>query len=226
MSEENLHSGHRQRMRERIKKHGAQTLEDHELLEVLLYYCIPRKNTNPIAHKLLKEYGSMHELLTADYTDIMEKGEISENAAIFLSLAVETAKRLNEVKLEKGELIKSPSIAGKRCIELLKFEKREVFYLLAIDPKGRLINACELNRGSVTGVSIDSRKLIETAVKQNADRVILLHNHPGGNVKPSPADILLTNEAIKLLKTVKISVMDHIIVNESEYYSFKDNELI
>jgi len=226
MADENIHSGHRQRMRDRIKKYGTEALEDHELLEVLLYYCIPRKNTNPIAHKLIKEYGSIYELFTADYIDIADRGEISENAALFLNLTVEVAKRLNMQSLEKGVLMNSSQKAGNYCIELLKFEKVEVFCILCIDAGGRLINICEINRGTALAVDIRTRKLIETAVRQKASRIILLHNHPGGDVQPSPEDIFITNEAKKLLASVEINVIDHIIVNEEKYFSFADCKMI
>ncbi len=226
MSGENIHSGHRQRMRERIKKYGAESLEDHELLEVLLYYCIPRKNTNPIAHSLLKEFGNFYELFTADYLDIADKGEISENAALFLTLTTEVAKRLNSKRIEKGDQLNTAKKAGAYCIDRLKFEKVEVFCLLCLDTANRLINISEINRGTASGVDIKTRKLVEIAVRYKAVKVILLHNHPGGNVFPSPEDVLLTNEAKRLLKSVEIEVVDHIVVNEDSYFSFLEHKMI
>ncbi len=226
MSADNIHNGHRQRMRERIKKYGADSLEDHELLEVLLYYCIPRKNTNPVAHKLLKEFGSLYELFSADYLDIADKGEISENAALFLTLTAEMAKKLNSKRLEKGEQLNTSKKAGAFCIDKLKFERVEVFCLLCLDAANRLINISEVNRGTATGVEIKARKLVELAVRYKAVKVILLHNHPGGNVLPSPEDVFLTNEAKRLLESVEIEVVDHIVVNEDSYFSFSERKMI
>lgn len=226
MSGENIHNGHRQRMRERIKKYGAESLEDHELLEVLLYYCIPRKNTNPIAHGLLKEFGNFYELFTADYLDISDKGEISENAALFITLTTEVAKRLNSKRVEKGEHLNTADKAGKFGIDKLKFEKVEVFCLLCLDAANRLISLNEINRGTAAAVDIKTRKLVELAVRYKAVKVILMHNHPGGNVLPSPEDVFLTNEAKRLLKSVEIEVVDHIIVNEDSYFSFLEHKMI
>ncbi len=220
---ENIHSGHRQRMRQRIMEHGAETLNDHELLEVLLYHCIPRKDTNELGHKLINEYGSLYEVLMADWADLVDKGEVSENTAVFFNLLLETTKRISKGRWKKGAKLESSSDSAEFCVDLLGFERVEVFYVLCLDAGFRVIKACELNRGSALSVNIDARAVTEKAMRYKAAHVILLHNHPGGDTEPSIEDIKLTKKVMEALNTIEVNVLDHIIVSGDEHFSFADN---
>ena len=223
MGNESIHNGHRHRMRERIKEYGPQSLKDHELLEVLLYYAVPRKNTNPTAHEIIKEYGSLYNALTADYRDIADRCGISENAALLLNLVTETAKRAAENRWEKGMRLNSTALAGEFCVELLSYEKLEVFYLLCLDAGNRLIYPCRINSGSAVDVTVYIRSIVEAALRYKAANVILLHNHPGGEAFPTVEDERLTEEICDALEKINIGVVDHIIVSGKNYFSLADN---
>lgn len=224
---ENLHTGHRERMRMRIEENGAKSLQDHELLEVLLYYSIPRKDTNSLSHKIISEYGSLINALEADPDDMVKRLKVSQRTALLISLIPEFISRYNSKKWNKPKLnFSSSSTAGEYAKSLLNMKKNECFYILCLDAGNRLIKSELISEGIVNETTLNLREIAEIVLKNNASSVILAHNHPGGSLMASMEDIKTTTAITHTLNLLGIRVNDHIIVANNNYVSFVDLKLI
>ena len=218
-----IHSGHRERMREKLKKGGASMLEDHELLEMLLYNLYPRKDTNETAHKLLNEFGgSLELLLNADPSDLERRCGLKSNGAVIFNIIAEMGKRSVYGKFKSGMKIDSSDIAGTLAKSLLSHENRECFYVICLDSKSRLISSVLISLGSVNETHVYTRNIAEAALKCNAVSIILAHNHPGGTLTPSAEDVITTANVVKAMGMIDVIVADHIIVCGNDYISMKD----
>ena len=222
-----IHGGHRQRMRERLKTSGVSSFADHELLEMLLYNIFPRKDTNETAHKILDEFGgSLELLLNADPADLERRCGLNGNAAVLFSIVAELGKRSVYGKFKEKMLIDSSEIAGNYVKFLLSHEKRECFYAICLDAQSRLINAALVSHGIINQTNVYIRNVVEAVIKYNAVSVILAHNHPSGKLIPSESDIITTVSIIKVLNSIDVNVVDHIIVADDKYMSMADEKLI
>ena len=221
---EGLHSGHRARMRERyIKDNGLDSFAEHEALELLLFYCVAQRDTNELAHKMLKEYGSLANLLDAHPLDISKRCDVSETTAILISMIPELAKRYFQSKWAKNTRLASSQQAGQYLIEMFGGRNTEAFYILCLDAQRRLNNAAMISEGTVEEAPVYIRNIVQSALLHNAVSVVLSHNHPGGSVSASGADIEATRQIIRTFELLDISVLDHIIVAGSKYFSFAEN---
>lgn len=223
---DNLHKGHRERMRKRCLKYGVENLEDHEILEILLYYCIPLRDTNELAHLLLNEASSWQHIIDCHPADISRRYGLSDNTGLFFSLIGELNKRYNKEKWKERMLIDSSDIAGKYIVSLLQHENIECFYVICLDSQSRLINSILLSRGTVNETSVSLRMVTEIVLRYNSVSVILAHNHPGGNCLPSNEDIETTRKIQVVLDMINIDLVDHIIVAGKRYFSLGDNGLL
>jgi len=224
---QNIHSGHRERMREKLKKGGPSVLEDHELLEMLLYNLYPRKDTNAAAHKLLNEFGgSLELLLNADPADLERRCSLRGNSAVLFNIIAEMGKRSVYGKFKTGMKIDSSDLAGILAKSLLAHEKRECFYVICLDAQSRLISSALISLGSVNETHVYIRNIAEAALKFGAASIILTHNHPGGTLTPSTEDIVTTANVARAMAMIDVILADHIIVCGNEYMSMKDAEII
>ena len=221
-----VHEGHRKRMRERFLNEGPKGFQDHELLEMILYYTDRRKNTNVDAHKLLDEYGSLSMLFEADALDIKRRCDVNEATAVFFGLACEILRRYDSERWKPRMLMDSSDIAGEYCKYLLSSEKRECFYLICLDSQSRLLGTALISMGTVNEAHVYTRSVVESALKYNSRSVILAHNHPGGSLVPTPRDVETTVNIIKALNMIDIYVSDHIIIAGNEYLSMSDKGLV
>jgi DNA repair protein RadC len=217
---DNPHKKHRERMRKRYRSEGLDGFHDHEVLVLLLYYCYAQCDTNPHAHRMLKEFGSLHNLFETDVESLMKTLNCSENIAVLLNFIPALANRYFRSKWEHNVKIQDAKTAGNYAIDLFVGETVEKFYVLCLDKKCRLINTVLISEGTPDETSVYLRKIMEAALKNNATAVILVHNHPGGTFAPSRADITATREVINSLDTINITVPDHIIVAGDKYHSF------
>ena len=220
-----LHDGHRERLKERFRQTGLEGFNDIQVLELLLFYAIPRKDTNPIAHALLNRFGTLHQVLEAPIHELQMVDGVGENAATLLCLAKELAGRY-AVSQAKVEAI-LPSI--RKCGEYLKRfyigKRDELVYLLCLDAKCKVLGCVEIGRGNVNSVGLSIRKIVETALRFNAVSVVLSHNHPSGYATPSPEDIATTRRVGIALDAVGIVLADHIIVAEDDFVSLAESNL-
>lgn len=216
--------GHRKRLKQRFKK-SPHSFYDYELLELLLGYALPRKDTKPIAKALLKRFGSLKETLYAPEDQLKEIQGISDGLVLFFQVVKEFISRI-----EIQDLIQKRSISGpKDVFEHLKHTigilHKEVFYILLLNTKNKIIWLEKVCDGTIDHVNIYPREIIEIIIKKKAANVILIHNHPGGDPNPSKEDIELTTRLKKILTEINVHLLDHIIITPNYYFSLKENNL-
>ena len=213
-----LHDGHRQRKRERFLKQGADGLADHEVLELLLYYAIPRRDTNELAHRLIQHFGTLDAVFQAPPEALMQVSGIGENAAVLLNL-VPAAQRCARRSVSAERILNSVERCGAYFMDLLDGQRRELLYQVCLDGKGKLLACKRLSEGSASSAALDIRKVVENAILTSASAVILAHNHPSGIALPSDDDCAATTRAARALKTIGVTLADHIVVADDDFVS-------
>ena len=219
-NDDRLHSGHRQRLKNRALEEGLDSFSAHEVLELLLFYSMPYKDTNELAHHLVNRFGNFWGVLNADYQDLLRVDGIGPNTASLLALMPEFFRRYQMDSYEERVCLSDVHQIGEYVVNLFIGQKNETFYMICLDILGRLNRAALIAQGTLSEVSLYPRAIMETALRYQSKNVILAHNHPGGNMRPSSDDIQLTAHIVSVLNGVGIKVLDHIIVHGKEYYSF------
>ncbi|MCR4662892.1 MAG: DNA repair protein RadC [Endomicrobiaceae bacterium] len=230
MLKDNDVSGHRQRVKERFLKTGFDNWQDYEILEFALFFVIPRKDTKQTAKDLIKKFGSLKELLNADYDKLTEEFKdidgVGNNTAFFFKFLKEISVKYSEFKIRDKEKLSSPQ----DVVEFLKNSigtcEEEKMYAVFFNASNKVLDFKEISEGTVARSAVYPGKIAREALLTNARSVIVAHNHPGGVCKPSQNDIIATEAVQKALKAVEVILLDHIIVTVSDFYSFKDNGLI
>jgi DNA repair protein RadC len=223
---ENMHKGHRQRMRARYIKEGLDAFDDHQVLEMLLFYCIPRRDTNELAHKMIHEFGSLANLFEAAPKDIVKRCGVSENTAVLVSLIPSLSRRYNQRKWGDKPFLGNSTNAGEYAVSLFTGRTYEAFFILCLDGQNKLNHAALVNEGTINEAAVYPRNIVEIALRHQAAKVILAHNHPGGSLKPSHADIRITQIIKDALGAISIDVVDHIIVAGDKYFSLAEKGLL
>ncbi len=218
-----VHSGHRDRMRNKYIEKGVDIFEPHELLEMLLFYAIPRKDTNAIAHELLDSCGSLSAVFDAP-TEILMKHGISFNAAILLHMIPDLARAYLTDKFNNKEKIITDENIGDKMIRCFAGKMEEYVYALFMDAKGKEIYCGMISKGSVSLAPVYCKELISIAARCNAVSVVIAHNHPSGIAFPSKADIEVTKNVADALKTIGVRLIDHIIVADMDYVSLASSQ--
>lgn len=213
-----MHEGHRERLRQSYLYGGADAMHEHQLLELLLTYAIPRRDVNPLAHELISTFGSLSKVLAADPHELMQVPGVGPNAAILLTLAGRLERESSKRKLERTHIM-TPRNAEKYCCDLLANEKYERFWLICLDLNKRVIHTEMLAKGSLTEARIYPRVVAEVALRHGAHSVILCHNHPSGSASPSVSDVDATRAVRAALTPLGIALHDHIIVGDGAAYS-------
>ncbi|MBI5640557.1 MAG: DNA repair protein RadC [Nitrospirae bacterium] len=217
-----LHTGHRKRLRMRFLKEGLDSFEDHQVLELLLFQVIPRLDTNPIAHKLIRRFGSLSSVLEAEPKDLAAVEGVGENAAAFLSMVPHVTRRyLHDRIRHTRRPLNTSEAAAEYLIPLMAGRSEEVFYVICLDSQLRVLYPAMISEGTVKDALVHPRHVAEAAVRHKAASVILAHNHPAGNVKPSTHDHKLTRNLVQALGGINVQVVDHIIVAGELIYSFQ-----
>ncbi len=216
-----MHGGHRERLRNRIRKYGFESLEEHEKLEYLLYAFVPRRDTNPIAHELLAAFGSFKAVLDAEPEQLASVKGMTENAALFLHTL--PAAISSYFIADKKKRLDSPLSSAEYVIALIGGKAEEHCLILYLDDGCHVIKKEDVTSKKNRAVDVDRDVIVAEAVKCNAKFVILGHNHPNGSLKPSYFDIQATNRIVQALGVVNIVLADHLIVSGTEYYSMKIN---
>ena len=220
-----LHDGHRQRSKRRYLAVGAQGLEDHQLLELLLFYAIPRQDTNETAHRLLKRFGSLQSVLNAAPEELTGVDGVGENAAVLLRLAGDIALRARCSTLPQ-KVLNSTDRTGAYFMELLAGQRQELLYQVCLDAKGKLLTCRCISKGSVAASPVSVRQVVENALYAGASSIILAHNHPSGVALPSQQDVLVTRQLQEALAPLQIRLADHIVVADGDYVSMAESGLL
>lgn len=218
-----IHDGHREKMRQRFMTGGLDAFADHEILELLLYYAIPRRDTNPIAQALMERYGSLPAVLAAPMEDLKRTEGIGESAAVLLHLVPQVCRRARLAQVGEDQVLNSSERAGAYLLECFDGESREVIYQLCLDRKGKLLACKRLGEGSVASADLDVRRLVENAILTGASAVILAHNHPSGVALPSDGDYTANMRVRAALNAIGIELADHIIVADGDFVSMADS---
>ncbi len=217
-----LHGGHRQRLRQSFLEHGLGSMNEINALELLLFYAVPRRDTNETAHLLLRRFGSLDGVFSASVEELCEVEGVGEYAASLLTLVPQIMKKSAVSKVKETRQIRNSAEAGAYFLPFFMNEKEEVVYLLCMDAKRAVLCCEEMGRGVVNTVDANIRRMVEKALKVRACSAILAHNHPGGLAVPSREDELFTANLYSALETVGIRLEDHIIVADTDYVSFAD----
>ncbi len=221
MSEKNKnpHENHRARLRETFRKVGVEGMPDHNLLEFLLFYSIPRKDTNELAHRLISTFGSLNRVFDADYEQLLSVEGMGESSALLISTIPGICRRYAEGQTKGKINLSAPEDAVEYIRKKYYGCKVEVFYMMCLDALGNLINCTKLGEGTSGKVLIDKREVLEVALRTNADKVIFAHNHPNGIAAPSKEDLSLTSDLSSILSSVGIRLADHIIIADNDSLS-------
>lgn len=214
--------GHRQRMRERFYNEGIDSFEPHEALEMLLYFAVPRRDTNALAHSLIERFGSFHAVLEANREDLISFG-LTENAAALLNMMPAFSNYYMQSHFVGTPVLSDSTLIGNMAVAKVGERQHEIFALILLNAQMRYINFEIVETGTVSSTSVSPRKVAEEVLRNNAAKVVFVHNHPGGSLRPSPDDENLTKLLVQILKTISVTVVDHIIVANGRFSSMADS---
>lgn len=219
MGEKSMHTGHRERLKQRFLEEGLDNFTDVQALELLLFYGIVRQDTNPIAHNLIAHFGSLSQVLEASPAELKKVKGISEHTAILLNLIPQLGRYYQVDCTQRMEILPTLDACGAYLVPRFFGRTRETVFLLCLDAKCKVLCCKEVGEGSVNAASISQRKVVETALAANATTVVLAHNHPSGIALPSDEDVQTTRRIAAALQAVEIQLADHIVVAEGDYVS-------
>lgn len=214
-----IHSGHRERIKNTFLTQGLDHFEQHEILELLLYYAIPLKDTNPIGHKLLQKFGSLSGVFDAPFEELVQVDGVGKSAATLIKMIPEICRRYQENLNGDKNRIFGYDEAGKFLISKFIGRSNETVILMLLDSKSRMIYCGVVNEGTVITANIYVKNIVRLAVQYNAVYAILSHNHPSGNCMPSRQDLSSTQWIYEALQTVEVQLIDHVIVSGNDYLS-------
>ncbi|WP_336156233.1 RadC family protein [Fusobacterium polymorphum] len=225
--------GHRERIKEKFLKNGIDGFAEYEILELLLTYCIPRKDTKPIAKELLNKFKSLDNVFKADFDKLSAVDGLGKNSIAFLKLIGDLPSIIYKDELKNKKLIDKETLKISNKDILLKYlrnkigyEEIEKFYVLYLSSSNEVIEFEENSVGTLDRSSVYPREIYKKIINLNAKSVILAHNHPSDNITPSKCDIELTNEIAKGLKNFGALLIEHIIITKNSYFSFLEEGLI
>jgi len=218
-----IHEGHRQRLKERFCKEGLDSFDDLYVLELLLFYCVKRVDTNVIAHRLMDRFGSLRHVLDASRSELMKVEGVGEHTAIFLSVIRDVGRKYRIDREQEGKVIRSISDCGAYLKNYFYGRNNETVFLLCLDSKLKVLSCRKVCEGSVNSASISVRRIVEIALNEGASSVVMAHNHPTGLAIPSVEDIQTTYKIASGLKAVDVILADHIVVADSDYVSMVDS---
>lgn len=217
------HSGHRERLKNRFRKEGLDNFEPHNILELLLFYSIPQKDTNPIAHKLIDSFGSLSAVFDATYEELMSIEGIGANTATLIKLIPEVASAYIADKTSVGTVLNSSEKLGQYLIPKYIGARKEIIYMICMDSRCRFINMKKIGEGSFQSAPIDPRDVVKFALYCSASTAVLAHNHPDGFAIPSNDDLTATKQLYDILNPLGVKLVDHIIVADDDFVSLADS---
>lgn len=208
-----LHKEHRKRVRKEFLEHGfADDVAAHKLLEMLLFFSIPRKDTNEIAHLLLKEFGSISGVFEAETTDLLKVDGIGENSAALIKIILPLLRRYQSEKVSNKHKYTNMDEICNFLIKKYFGYKSEVFMVTCFNNDGYMISCDKIGEGDMSSVGVSIREIVQVVLKRNAACVVISHNHTSGNALPSEADVEMTKSIKVTLQQMGVKLLDHIIV--------------
>jgi len=217
--------GHRERVKAKFMQSGFKAFSDYEILELALFYAIPRRDVKPLAKSLIEMFGSLKQVFDADPSELQKAG-LKENAAVFFSFVREFSKIYSYLKIKEGSSLSSPQDAVSFLSGVLSSQKTEKLCAVFLTAGNRVIDYREIEEGTVNKSVVIPRKIAEFALQFKASAAIMAHNHPGGNMTPSQCDIDATICVRNSLSAIDVALLDHIIISANSYFSFKEQNLL
>ncbi|MCD8144650.1 MAG: DNA repair protein RadC [Oscillospiraceae bacterium] len=217
-----LHDEHRQRLKRQYMEHGADALTDLQLMELFLFYSIPRKDVNPVAHLLFQEFDSLPGVFDASIEELVTVPGIGEHVACSIHLLNDISRRCDIARNASDDsVITDWQSAGDFLLPFFYGALVENVYMLCLDARGRVLRCERLGEGNPTFAALDLRELIRVAMNRRAVSVVLAHNHPGGHPVPSQEDLQVTLEVRRALETIHVELLDHLIIADGQYVSLR-----
>jgi len=220
---ENIHSGHRERLKAKYREHGLDSFTDIEAVELLLTYAIPRRETNTLAHALLERFRGLRGVLQADEAELAAVPGIGEKAAALITLVRSMNQRYLREKPARGAAISGSAEAGQYLMPHFIYCRDEKAVLVTLDSASRVIRCHELAQGASDEVVLSSRDVMSIAMRDDAARVILAHNHGSGLALPSHADVVTTAQLRAALQLIGVKLVDHLIFGDDDWVSMRDS---
>lgn len=217
--QENIHQGHRKRLKERFLAEGLDHFNDVNVLELMLFYCVQRQDTNPLAHRLLAHFGKLSNVLDASFSELLKVEGVTENIATYLTMINAVGRSYLKSRSSDTKILLSTEECGNHLLPYFHSLQKETVYLLCLDAKCKVLGCKKVGEGSVNSASISIRRIVETALSANAVSVVLAHNHPSGLAVPSAEDIQTTKRLGRALYAVEIILADHIVVADGDFVS-------
>ncbi|MDD3667072.1 MAG: DNA repair protein RadC [Bacteroidales bacterium] len=221
-----MHEGHRDRVKDRFLKEGLDTFEDHNIIEMLLFYALPLKDTNEIAHILLNRFGSLAAVFDAPFEDLIQIPGIKKNTALLIKLIPELSRKYMVDKSNIGERFENVDAAGQYILSRFIGKTNEMLLLICLDNKRKVLFSSMLFEGSINASQVSIRRIVETVVKYSATSVIIAHNHPSGFAFPSREDIQTTQKIKTSLEMIGATLLDHIIVSDDDFISLSQSGML
>ncbi len=221
-----IHQGHRARLKKRFADYGERVFDDHQLLELLLFYTVPQGDVNPLAHRLINRFGSLAAVMDAKPEELTQVKGVGEHTALFLSMLPQVMRRYELSRTREESIINSSADAGEYLLPYFFGTRNETVYLLCLDAKGRVLSCSFLAEGGLDQVGLNSRQVVETALEHRASSVILAHNHISGIATPSQADVGLTLALRPLLKSLSVRLLDHLVIADGDFVSMTESGLL
>ncbi|HHU01912.1 MAG: JAB domain-containing protein [Christensenellales bacterium] len=221
-----MHKGHRARLRQRFIKAGLEGFAPHEVLELLLTFAIPRRDTNPIAHALIRRFGSLHGVFEAKYAELIKVEGIGEQAATLISLMLPTMRKYLLSKGSEKTVLTDISSYKSFARSLLIGETYEHFEVVSLDAKSCVISTERVASGDEGLAMVSIRRVISFLLRSGSAAALIAHNHPQGDAQPSKADIELTDKINSLCIELGITLLDHVIIAGTKAFSFRENNLL
>lgn len=214
-----IHEGHRQRLKKMFREGGLDNFYEYQALELLLYYCIPRRDTNPLAHRLIDHFGSLSQVMEAPVDELMQVEGMGEHSATFLHLVTEISRYYLVNRSTQVRILQTIEDCARYMMPYFFGRRNEMVFLLCLDAKCKVLCCREVGEGIVNSATISVRKIVETALAVNATSVVLAHNHPSGLAIPSGDDIQTTRRIAAALAAVDVTLVDHLVVADEDYVS-------
>lgn len=218
----NEHTGHRKRLKKKFIENGLDVFEPHEALELYLFYAIPRKDTNPLAHRLLDKYGSISAVCDAPLDELENEFGLSQSASVLLKLLPQMSRLYNESRMSYDKPIDIEKVGEMFAAKFIGRTSEETALMLG-DAKGKMIYFDIVAKGSLTATEMPVRRIVDLALRKNAKTAFLGHNHPSGTALPSPGDLEATELLKETLGAIGVNLVDHIIVTSEDYVSLRES---
>ena len=214
-----IHIGHRQRLKDRFRAEGVDHFDERHVLELLLFYAIPQRDTAPLARELLDHFGSLSQVLDASAAELEKVNGVGSNVSTLLTLITQISRYYLVQRTSNITILNTTELCGQYLMQHFHGRRNETVFVLCLDAKCKVLCCREIGEGSINSAGISIRKIVETALGVGATTVVLAHNHPSGVAVPSGDDIQTTRRVAAALSAVEIQLADHVIVADDDCVS-------